>query len=246
MVNELSLEPFNNINCMGMLNTLLPPQPSTGGNLPSPLLNHQTLKQERESFFHYIKQVQKHGASVLIPLKEGEKTSWPVVQKEVDKYLRVAKNIIDDCTATLGTQDFQAVEETRKSKKTDSGVSFGSEMRPSTASSSIDKPLPASPAEPQSPTKGLSKLEKISREFRRMRIKSRPDVEEMVKMEQDLPMVGENKGKMIKKARSLANLRGRNLSSTSVAASRKGSDALPFNAEEMRRARMLYDSRNAQ
>ncbi|KAJ4303649.1 hypothetical protein N0V90_002550 [Kalmusia sp. IMI 367209] len=245
MINELSLQPFNKLNCMGMLNTLLPPQPSTGGKLPSPLLNQQILRQERESFFHYIQQVQKHGPIVLQALTEGEKTKWAVVQKEVDKYLRVAKNIIDDCMATVGTEDFKPVEEPRKGKKTDSGVSFGSEMRPSTASSNVDKPLPEAPADFQSAPKGLSKLEKLSREFKRMRVKTRPDVEEMVKMDQDLPMVGENKGKKIKKARSLANLRGRNSSSTSVAGSRKGSDAVPFDAEEMKRARMVYESKNA-
>ncbi|KAF2240765.1 hypothetical protein BU26DRAFT_189275 [Trematosphaeria pertusa] len=245
MINELSLHPFNKINCMGMLNTLLPPQ-QNGGKLPSSLLNHQTLKQERESFFHYIQQVQKHGAGVLRPLMEGEKTNWPVVQKEVDKYLRVAKNIIDDCMATLGTEDFKPVEESRKGKKTDSGVSFGSELRPSTGSS-LEKPLPDSPADASVP-KGLSTLEKITREFKRMRVKTRPDVEEIVKMEQHLPMTGENKGKKIKKARSIASL-GRlkqaNSSSTSLAGSRKGSDAVPFDAEEMRRARMVYEASQA-
>lgn len=241
MINELSLQPFNKLNCWGMLNTLLPPQPQTGGKLPSALLNHQLLKQERESFFHYIQQVQKHGPSVLQPLTEGEKTNWPVVQKEVDKYLRVAKNIIDDCMATLGTEDFKPVEEARKGKKTDSGVSFGSELRPST-SSNPDKPLPESPSDTQPASKSLSKLEKLTREFKRMRVKTRPDVEEIVKMDQHLPMMGENKGKKIKKARSLANLKGLNSSSTSLAGSRKGSDAVPFDAEEMKRARELYEA----
>ena len=98
----------------------------------------------------------------------------------------------------------------------------------------------------QSAPKGLSKLEKLSREFKRMRVKTRPDVEEIVKMDNDLPMIGDNKGKKIKKARSLAHLRGRNSSSTSIAtSSRKGSDAIPFDAEEMKRARAVYDSRNA-
>ncbi|KAJ4347312.1 uncharacterized protein N0V89_011252 [Didymosphaeria variabile] len=245
MINELSLQPFNKLNCMGMLNTILPPQPSSGGKLPSPLLNHQTLRQERDGFFNYIQQVQKQGPGVLEMLTQGESTKWSVVQKEVDKYLRVAKNIIDDCMATMGTEDFKSVDEPRKGKKTDSGVSFGSDVRPSTSSSTHDKPLPELHMDREPASKGLSKLEKLSREFKRMRVKSRPEVEEMVKMDQDLPMVGENQGKKIKKARSLANLRGRNSSSASVAGSRKGSDAIPFDAEEMRRARQLYDAKHA-
>lgn len=245
MINELSLQPFNKLNCMGMLNTLLPPQSANSGRLPSPLLTHQTLRQERDSFFHYITQVQKQGPGVLEKLTQGETTKWSVVQKDVDKYLRVAKNIIDDCMATVGTEDFKSIDEPRKGKKTDSGVSFGSDMRPITSSSTNEQPLRKASIDSQSAPKGLSKLEKLSREFKRMRVKTRPDVEEIVKMDQELPMVGDNKGKKIKKARSLANLRGRNSSSTSLTGSRKGSDAVPFDAEEMKRARALYDSRNA-
>lgn len=245
MINELSLQPFNKLNCMGMLNTLLPPQSASGGKLPSPLLTHQTLRQERDSFFHYITQVQKQGPGVLEKLTQGETTKWSVVQKEVDKYLRVAKNIIDDCMATMGTEDFKSIDEPRKGKKTDSGVSFGSDMRPVISSSIHEQPLRKASIDSQSTSKGLSKLEKLSREFRRMRVKSRPDVEEIVKRDHELPLVGDSKGKSIKKARSLANLRGRNSSSTSVAGSRKGSDAVHFDPEEMRRARALYESRNA-
>jgi len=247
MINELSLQPFNKLNCMGMLNTLLPPQPSSGGKLPSPLLSYPTLRQERDSFFHYIQQVQKHGPGILKPLTEGEKTNWIAVQKEVDKYLRVAKHIIDDCLATMGTEDFKSVEEPRKGKKTDSGVSFGSELRPRTASTHSDKPLPDFPVDSLSSSKGLSKLEKLSREFKRMRVKTRPSVEEIVKFDhEEMPVAGEHKGRKLKKARSLANIIARNSSSSSLASSsRKGSEVEHFDAEEMKRARMLYDSKNA-
>ncbi|KAF1963340.1 hypothetical protein CC80DRAFT_3482 [Byssothecium circinans] len=238
MINELSLAPFNKLNCMGMLNTLLPPQ---HGKLPSKLLNPQALKNERAVFFDYIQQVQKSGPSVLDGLANGDTTKWDVAQIDVDKYLRIAKSIIDGCMATLGTDDFKCVEEPRKGKKTDSGVSFGSEVRPSTGSS-IEELRPISPAPSHKSSKGFSKLEKLTREFKRMRVKTRPDVEEMVKMEQDLPMVGENKGKAVKKARSLASIKGRNSSSTSLAGSRKGSDAVPFDAEEMKRARQMYEA----
>ncbi|PVH99067.1 hypothetical protein DM02DRAFT_21654 [Periconia macrospinosa] len=239
MINELSLQPFNKLNCMGMLNTLLPPQPDKNSKLPSPLLNHQALKQERESFFHYIQQVQRKGPHVLASLTEGEKTKWEVVQQEVDKYIRVAKNIIDDCMATLGTEDFQCVEEPRKGKKTDSGVSFGSGIRPSTESN-IEALRPISPAPSYSTSKSSSTLVRLTREFKRMRVKARPDVEEMIKMDQPLPSDSEQKGKMVKKVRSLVSLRGSNPSSVSLAGSRKGSE--PFPVEEMKRARMQYEA----
>lgn len=241
LINELSMTPFNKLNCMGMLNTLLPPQTHTGAKLPSALLTPELLKRERDTFFYYIQLVQKNGPACLQDLTEGETTSWEAVQREVDKYLQISKNIIDDCVATLGTENFKPVEETRKGKKTDSGVSFASELR-ATAASSVEKSPPVSPTESQPATKGLSKLERLTREFKRMRVKTRPEVEEIVKLDQHLPMTGEKKGKKIKKARSLANLKGSNPSLTSLGSSRKGSDAIPFDAEEMRRARQLYDA----
>ena len=133
MINELSLQPFNKLNCMGMLNTLLPPQSPSGNNkLPSPLLNAVSLKQERDSFFEYIRLVQKNGPSILndamsLGKQSGDASGWDSIQRSVDKYLRVAKNTIDDCISTTA-DDFTPVEEARKGKKTDSGVSFGSGM----------------------------------------------------------------------------------------------------------------------
>ena len=112
MINELSLQPFNKLNCMGMLNTLLPPQsPSGHTRLPTPLLTQQLLKNERETFFEYIGKVQKNGPGVLKPVIElnkgaADESGWDNIQRTVDKYLRVAKNMIDDCIATTGTEDF--------------------------------------------------------------------------------------------------------------------------------------------
>lgn len=257
MINELSLQPFNKLNCMGMLNTLLPPQsPSGNSRVPSPLLSAAALKQERDSFFEYIRLVQKSGPSILndamsLGKQAGDASGWDSIQRSVDKYLRVAKNTIDDCISTTGTDDFTPVEEARKGKKTDSGVSFGSERRPSTANSIGDKPLPMMPSDLKPLGKNLSTIERITREFKRMRVKTRPDVEEIVKIDRNaaatlvLP-TGDNKGKKsIKKARSFANLgglRGANSSSTSLVGSRKGSEVdVPFDREEMKRRRQLYD-----
>ncbi|KAF2711481.1 hypothetical protein K504DRAFT_375066 [Pleomassaria siparia CBS 279.74] len=260
MINELSLEPFNKLNCVGMLNTLLPPQPPQGGaKLPAPYLTHEILKEEREGFFDYIQLVQKNGPVVLkrvMDMNKGpeDENGWPSVQQNVDKYLRVAKNLIDDCMSTTGTEDFTAVEETRKGKKTDSGVSFGSERRPNATPSTEEKPLPVSPPEFKSTVKGMSTLERITREFRRMRVKTRPDVEEIVKINKrpsiaDLAVPGEEPKskdkKSIKKARSLidlGNLRGAHASSTSLSGSRKNSQVAPFDADEMKRHRKMYET----
>ena len=97
MINELSLQPFNKPNCIGMLNTLFPPQaPSGSTKLATPLIKEHALREERRTFFEYINQVQKGGPDVLEPLMkmnrdQGDETGWDKVQKHVDKYLRVAK-----------------------------------------------------------------------------------------------------------------------------------------------------------
>lgn len=250
MINELSVQPFNKLNCMGMLNTLLPPMHESS-KLPSPVLEHETLKEERDAFFDYIRLVQKSGPRVLDPIVShnagpDEATGWPAVQRIVDKYLRVAKNMIDDSIATTGPDSFKAYAEERKGKKTDSGVSFGSERRPSvgpTAHDYTQEPMPSYVPTP----KGASKLERITREFKRMRVKPRPSVEEIVPVNSRTdtdytPQPAEHKGNKLKKARSFASLKFGNSSSLSLT-SRKGSDASEaFDPEQMKKARAMYDA----
>lgn len=247
MINELKAEPFNKLNCVGMLNTLLPPMHESS-KLPSPVLEHHTLKDERDAFFDYIRIVQKNGPSALDSIAShnagpGEESSWPAVQRVVDKYLRVAKNMIDDCLATTGPESFKAYAEERKGKKTDSGVSFGSERRPSVAPSAHEH-MDDSMSSYTSTAKSGSKLERITREFKRMRVKSRPSVEEIVRVDSrtDIDHVADPKAGKLKKARSFASLKFGNGSSLSLA-SRKGSDASEaFDAEQMKKARALYDA----
>jgi len=244
---------------MGMLNTLFPPQaPSGNSKLPTPLLTHEMLKEERNSFFDYIRKVQKHGREALKPAMDmntlpGDQNGWGYVQRIVDKYLRVAKNMIDDCSNTTGQDDFISIIDDKKAKKTDSGVSFGPDQRPNTASNLMEKPLPMMPTDSKPAPKGLSKLERITREFRRMRIKTRVDVEEIVKVDRQkavdtLPTPTEDttkRTKSLKKARSFANLahlKGSNASATSLVGSRKNSDAMPFDVEQMKRHRMAYET----
>ncbi|KAJ4992229.1 hypothetical protein SVAN01_02248 [Stagonosporopsis vannaccii] len=250
MINELSNQPFNKLNCLGMLNTLLPPMHESS-KLPSPVLEHETLKEEREAFFDYIGLVQKNGPGVLNPIVShnagpDEPSGWPAVQRTIDKYLRVAKNMIDDSIATTGPESFKAYAEERKGKKTDSGVSFGSERRPSVVPATheyAEEPMP-----PYAPTpKGASKLERITREFKRMRVKPRPSVEEIVQVNSrtdtdHAPQPAEHKGNKLKKARSFASLKFGNSSSLSLT-SRKGSDASEaFDPEQMKKARAMYDA----
>ncbi|KAF1916123.1 hypothetical protein BDU57DRAFT_217674 [Ampelomyces quisqualis] len=252
MVNELSMQPFNKLNCMGMLNTLLPPM-QNGAKPPSSHLDVQTLRDEREAFFDYIRSVQKNGPDVLRPILEmnkgpDEETGWPSVQRVVDKYTRVAKQMIDDCLATTGPESFERFSTDPSAKKTDSGVSFGSQRRPSVGSTLHEKHLPEPMPTFTPSVKGLSKLERITREFRRMRVKPRHDVEEMVQIKQRsaadyVPQPGDNMGKKsLKKARSLASLKFGNGSSLSLA-SRKGSDAMPsFDPATMKKHRALYEA----
>ncbi|KAF1848560.1 uncharacterized protein K460DRAFT_375407 [Cucurbitaria berberidis CBS 394.84] len=251
MINVLSEEPFNKLDCLSLLNTLFPPMRDQ--TKLHPLLNHQTLKEERQCFFDMIGRVQKHGPVVLQPIIDknkgsGDVTGWPSVQNTVDKYLRVAKNIIEDCMKTTGPETFDRyANERSKEKKHDSGVSFGSERRPSVGSNLLDRqataPLPNFAPAP----KGLSKLERITREFKRMRVKPRPEVDEIVRIGQPaaadfIPQSAENTGKKtLKKARSLASLKFSNGSALSLA-SRKGSDAVPFDAEQMKKHRMIYEA----
>jgi hypothetical protein len=221
------------------------------------LLTHQTLKEERARFFEYIRLVEKNGPSVLRPALEmnrgpGEENGWGVVQRTVEKYLRVAKSMIDECSHITGRDDFTYVNEP-KEKKTDSGVSFGPvQQRPTTASNVMDKPLPLSPADLKAAPKGPSTLERITGGFKRMRVKTRVDVEEIVKVDKQkavatlpAPTDATSKGpKSLKKARSFANLthlRGGNGSSLSLA-SRKGGDAVPFDVKQMKRQRMAYEA----
>lgn len=257
MINELSEQPFNKLECLSLLNTLFPPVHAQT-KLPSSYLSVETMRDERQIFFDSIGQVQRNGISVLRPLMEIKDpeglTGWPAVQKVVDKYLRVALNMIEDCVATVGPETFDRCTTVYgKESKHDSGVSFGSERRPSVGLSVREAQMSEPPvANYAPPSKGLSKLERITREFRRMRVKPRPEVEEIVHVTQRVaaepvssePIPSSNRNvskKSLKKARSLASLRFGNGSSLSLA-SRKGSDAVPFDPEQMKKHRLVYEA----
>lgn len=139
LVNEMSLQPFNKQNCLAMLNTLYPPMLENTQYVPvTKQLTRDILKQQRETFFRYVQTVEKNGAGVLKSVirqhaRAGEETGWAKVREDVDRYLRMANSIIDECLETTGrsisprSPNFPHNEsEEEPKRKVDSGISFGS------------------------------------------------------------------------------------------------------------------------
>jgi len=206
----MRLYPFSKPNCIAMLNTLYPPSHTLP---PTPQLTSTILNSQRHAFFRYIQAVEKNGKGVLANLENQSKrpqdsNGWPVVREIVDKYLRTANCVIDECVSVGGPEDFERRD---GSKRADSGVSFGSMDRPAASmvsyhkqnssfdkgkdrdklsrsnSTNTNKPLPASPIEicPPTPSKrGGSTLERIAREIRRIKSRSADSKERKEEKEQ--------------------------------------------------------------
>ena len=188
----MRLEPFNKANCIAMLNTLYPP---TTAAHPTRHLTSTVLSSQRAAFFRYITGVEKNGKNILSNVekqgqREGDDNGWAAVRDIVDKYLRTANTIIEECVDVLGPEYFEAEAEAfrRNERRADSGVSFNTGDRPSTRESNVskprastDKPLPKSPPRaetaPLAVKKRGSTLERIARELRNLR--NRNDVREM-------------------------------------------------------------------
>ncbi|MCJ1282873.1 hypothetical protein MMC26_002199 [Xylographa opegraphella] len=189
LINEMRLAPFSKPNCIAMLNTLYPPTPTFP---PTPQLTPTILSSQRNAFFRYIQAVERAGKGVLVNLEQQsrrphEPNGWPVVRDIVDKYLRTANAVIDDCVAVASAADLD-LPAGKPGRRADSGVSFASSDRPSTSTGhtsgsggggglNTDKPLPASPrlqqACPPTPSKTRgSTLERIAREIRRIKTRS--------------------------------------------------------------------------
>jgi len=187
-------------------------------------------------------EVERNGKQVLDNLikegsREGDSTGWPVVRDTVDKYLRAANGIIDDCFEITGRESLENNPEEwqHRSRNIDSGVSFGVIERPSTSSSAsstklLNKPLPPSPASGEPKHTSHSTLEKIAKEIRKMR--SRGDLRETVKETKD-------RVRSLKKMKSTSILgeRDRNVGSSVSEDS--------FDADEFRRKRMIWEAKNS-
>ena len=219
----MRLEPFNKANCIAMLNTLYPPTTATP---PTRQLTAAILASQRSAFFRYITAVEKNGKAILSNLENqgqrpGDMNGWAVVRELVDKYLRTANGVIEECMEVTGPEYFDPEAEAlrRKERRADSGVGFNAEDRPSTGDNVIsktngttaNKPLPKSPPRPeQSPSSTTKKkgttLERIARELRNLR--NRNDVRELSDTENDVSG-GEKdlKSRGLRKMRSTGSVR---------------------------------------
>lgn len=168
-------EPYNKANCIAMLNTLFPPV-TEFTTTATPQLSPHVLKSQRDGFFRYISAVDANGKQILDQIiqhgaQPGEKNAWSLVRDTLDKYLRTANEIIDECHGI----DRSTLEEEskRKGRKVDSGVSFAASINSSSGNSNdcnLDKPLPPSPADDIQEKSGGSTLERLARELRKMKI----------------------------------------------------------------------------
>ena len=246
----MRLEPFNKANSIAMLNTLYPP---TTSNPPTPQLTSTILASQRNGFFRYIQGVEKNGKGILSNLEhQGQRPTdengWAVVRETVDKYLRTANGVIEECAEITGVDSFdpESDECRHGGRRADSGISFGSANRPGTTNSNYsdidkssnkhtrNKPLPPSPVPTQVPAtvpvakKGGSTLERIAREIKKIR--SRSDVQEIGKKEETDRMKG------LKKMKSFSDIGKSKHARTGSA----GDQA--FDAEELKRKRMIWEA----
>lgn len=164
----------------------------------------------------------------------------------MEKYLRMANGVIEECLEVNEKDSLEGDERMRKSRKVDSGISFTSSGGPSmsgsgssrgSTSSSIHSAAKFSskaappPAEVKDLKPGGSTLERIAKEIRKMR--SRGDL-------RDSSKDAAPKSKTLKKMRSASILgeRDKNLGSSA-------SDPPPFDVDEFKRKRMIWEAQNA-
>ena len=250
----MRLEPFSKANSIAMLNTLYPPTTATP---PTRQLTAHILESQRNAFFRYIQGVQKNGKDILHNLehqgqRDGDANGWAVVRDIVDKYLRTANGVIEECQEVSGLEFFDTETEAycRGERRTDSGVSFATGDRPSTGSSTgsrtntatINKPLPASPETkppviPPTPKKRGTTLEKIAREFRNLR--TRNDVKEISTTTNNINEATQPKIRTLKKMKSTSSIGGSKAKHALL-----GSDdpMIEFNIDDAQRQRMIWEA----
>lgn len=140
---------------------------------------------------------------IKLGARSGEENGWPAVRQCLDDYLRVANLVVEECASIASPEDLDDSRlrrkdskdtsdhcESRGTRKADSGVSFTNvsspdSKRPSTSEGDVNKDLSARPPLPTPPRPdvsydftraktGGSTLERITREFRRMRLQLNP------------------------------------------------------------------------
>ncbi|KAL8805587.1 MAG: hypothetical protein Q9182_001852 [Xanthomendoza sp. 2 TL-2023] len=261
LINEMRLEPFSKANSLAMLNTLYPPATSPP---PTRQLTSAILETQRNTFFRYITAVERNGKSVLKNLETqgkgpNDKNGWIAVRESVDKYLRMANSVIEECQEISGPDslDPNSQEYRRSDRRADSGVSFSIGDRPSTGSSRAsrsnsttntanNKPLPASPPmaqapqqTPLSPRKKGTTLEKIARELRNLRSRSDPQKGVTVTLD------GNEKVKAIKKMKSTSSIRDVSGSSSKhmrMGSGGSGSRTRTFDVDDEKRQQLILEA----
>ncbi|KAJ5703476.1 hypothetical protein N7493_011865 [Penicillium malachiteum] len=172
MVNAIMLDTKDKANHIAMLNSLFPPA-NENTFIPTSLMNHVSLRGHRERLFQYINLAYKDGidalnSAVYEGARPGYRTVWIDTWEILDRYLVMVSQTIDDC---LLITDPPVQEETgsRKGRKVDSGISFGSGSLYLPSDFAGDKPLPNFPLPPVENSKPLgSSLERLGKEIKRM------------------------------------------------------------------------------
>ena len=258
LINEMRLEPFSKANSIAMLNTLYPPSTATP---PTRQLTSEILKSQRDAFFRYIQGVEKNGKDLLKNLEHqnrrpGDENGWAFLRETLDKYLRTANGVIEECQEVSGPECLDSESEAyrRDTRRADSGVSFATGDRPSTSSSNgsrpypltTNKPLPASPElqapqrsaptrPPPTPKKRGTTLEKIARELRNLR--TRNDIKESSTTPNN--ETKEPKVRSLKKMKSTSSIGG-----SKAKHAKFGTDeaTINFNIDDSQRQRMIQQA----
>jgi hypothetical protein len=260
-----------------MLNTLYPPVMATQ---PTAKLKEETLMSQREGYFKYIQTVEKRGVKCLQTLmnqgaKDDEPNGWAAVKRTLDQYLILSNSIIKECwdvnaipyddaviqPQALKTHSTEATETTKRNgRKVDSGFSFSSNGTHSkNASTSSNKSTYSQPPTPSTPVgRSGSTLERIARELRKIRPKSRIEVTEMIPQRTDEELQKENslyppasqksKGvSRLRKMRSLGSLNDLKHNNSSAASLKSvgGVGGPSFDPYEMKRQREAFERRAA-
>ena len=252
-----------------MLNTLYPPIVSAS---PSRMLTAEILNKQRHQFMRYIQAVEKNGVRVLQSLTDmhkepGDPNGWRSVNSTLEQYLVMTNDMITRSQdVLLHRLEFKleqpAVEDSEKrgGRKTDSGVSFGANGRPSTGMSihttaSIDKSLPQSPGADSTNAsfvsmhspyhKSGSLLENIAKEWKKLKGKK---VTEIIPPKDNgmPPAPHEKLSKGLRKMRSLGNiadLKMKNVSVTSLSGKPPHATIPEFDEEQMKQERSRYEAK---
>ncbi|KAK7513060.1 uncharacterized protein IWZ02DRAFT_492794 [Phyllosticta citriasiana] len=271
LINEIKFQKFDKHNCMAMLNTLWPPIPSAVPAGVTP----EIVQSQRKDFFKAINTMPKHNAELerlmMQNARAGEPNGWACVVYIFERYMKRVDSLIELSDDIKSRADLDAhappkhnVQEpppstpvessqevySRKGRKVDSGVSFASNSskRPSTSGSHSS----ASSFYKQEMSQTMSQFDfSEPKTPKAQRLRNAVSRIARKKRDEDAADGDKEKAKGLRKMRSLSTIardfKDRNMSGTSLAGgSRHGSVAEPFDAEQMKRHRMAYESRIGQ